>query len=261
MHLIELKNVRAFRGQTLAIEGINLSLPLGESHAILGPNGAGKSTFIKLIARELYHVDSPNSYLKILGQTQLNIWQLREKIGFVSNDTQNNYQSLATGLEVVISAFFGSVGLHPHQKISEPMRERANDTLAELDISELADKRYLQLSTGQQRRLLLARAMVHKPQALLLDEPCSGLDLKARFWFLKKIRELCQTGTTVVLVTHEPSEIVPEIKKMTMLKAGKVFLSGEKQELMTEEKLGQLYEEALFVSEKQGFYSVSPRQM
>lgn len=258
MNLIELKNVNAYRGETQALKNLSLSLPLGQSHVILGPNGAGKTSLIKLISRELYHVHSESSYVKIFGQENVNIWQLREKIGLVSNDIQNNYQSLASGLEVVLSAFFGSVGVHQHHSVTNTMLESANRILNELKISELKDRKYLKLSTGQQRKLLLARALVHNPKAILLDEPTSGLDLKARFWFLKKMTDLCREGTSVILITHDPSEIVPEITHTTLLKNGQVFGSGEKTETLTSASLSKLFDIPILLSESEGYYQVTP---
>lgn len=260
MNLVELNNVSAYRGRNIALKKLSLALPLHQSHAILGPNGSGKSTLLKLITREIYPVVTDSSSIKVFGQENVNIWDLRKKIGFVSNDYQTNYLSLASGLDVVVSAFFGSVGVHGHHQPKQEMLNKSRDILDELNISELADTRYINLSTGQQRRLLLARALVHAPQALILDEPTAGLDLEAKFWLLNKIESLCDQGISIVLVTHDPSEIVPSISHVSMLKNGELKASGEKEEVLTEANLSELYRVPLKLTTKQGYYLAAPEQ-
>jgi iron complex transport system ATP-binding protein len=259
MNIIEIKNAKVFRGNTLALENFELTIALGEHHAILGANGAGKSTCLKLITRELHPVVNEQLVYRIFDQERPTIWSLREKIGIVSQDFQESYLALATGLDVVVSGLFGSVGLHQHQSISMSDRSKALGLMEKLGIASLAEKQYLQLSTGQQRRLIFARALVHKPQALILDEPTNGLDIQAKFWFLNTIRKLATEGISIILVTHDPLEIIPEIHNVTLLKQGKIQFSGNKQEAMTEDKLRETYNVSLCVEKLNNFYQLSPK--
>lgn len=254
MNILELRNASVKRGDKLALDSLSLTLPLGQHCAIVGPNGAGKSTFLKLPTRELSPLVHESMHFRLFGQTLVDIWQLRAKIGFVSQDYQQDYRSLATGLEVVISAFFGSVGIHPHQCVSASQQARAQQLLRELDIEALSDQRYYQLSTGQQRRLLLARALVHAPQALILDEPTNGLDIQARFWFYNTLRELARSGVTIVLVTHDIGEIIPEIDQVTLLRNGKIFAQGGKLQILNSATLSSLFDTAINVFSKNGYY-------
>ena len=258
MNIIELVNATVYRGGAIALDNVNLCLPMSEHHAILGANGAGKSTLLKLITRDLHPVVKEDSVYRVFDQERLTIWDLRSKIGLVSQDFQGGYLALTTGIEVVLSGLHGSVGLHTHQKITDAQIEQAKAILCELGIEKLASKQYLQLSTGQQRRLILARSLVHKPEVLVLDEPTSGLDLQAKFWFLNCIRRLARSGTTIILVTHDPLEIIPEITKVTLLKKGQIQFSGEKQAALTEKHLSHTFNVDIRVNEEAGFFHLSP---
>lgn len=256
--ILSIKNATVFRKNTRVFNNFSLEIQLGESVAIIGPNGAGKTTLLKLITRELYPVVKPDSHLQLFGDERVNIWELRRHIGIVSHEYQVGYQAIATGLDVVLSAWFGSVGVHGHHQVTPAQTDRAKQIMAELDITSLAEKQYLQLSTGQQRRLLLARALVHKPEVLVFDEPTNGLDLKSGFQLLNEMRRYCQNGTTLILVTHHIQEIIPEIERVVCLKNGKVFEDGEKKSLLVDDRISQLYDTRVNISQANGFYTASP---
>lgn len=256
--IVSIKNATVFRKDTRVFDDFSLELQLGESVAIIGPNGAGKTTLLKLITRELYPVVKPDSHLKLFGEERINIWELRKHIGIVSHEFQVGYQAIATGLDVVLSAWFGSVGVHGHNHVTPEQTDRAKQIMAELDITSLAEKQYLQLSTGQQRRLLLARALIHEPEVLVFDEPTNGLDLKSGFKLLNEMRQHCQNGTTLILVTHHIQEIIPEIERVVCLKNGKIFEDGKKESLLVDERVSQLYDTQVNISQANGFYSASP---
>ena len=193
----ELEAVEAWLGPRRVFEDLSLSLRLGEHTAVLGPNGSGKSSLIRLLGRAIYPVVKPGSRLRIFGSETVNLWELRRRVGFVSQDQQIAYVPGVPALDVVLSGFFGSVGLGRPQKPSTAQRRRALQLLAEQDLADLAERPFGQLSQGQQRRLLLARALVHEPQLLVLDEPLQGLDLRARHRVLACLRRLAQAGTTL----------------------------------------------------------------
>lgn len=256
--ILSIKNATVFRKNTCVFDNFSLELQLGESVAIIGPNGAGKTTLLKLITRELYPVVKPGSHLKLFGEERVNIWELRKHIGIVSHEFQVGYQAIATGLDVVLSAWFGSVGVHGHHNVTPEQTDRAKQMMAELDITSLAENQYLQLSTGQQRRLLLARALVHEPEVLVFDEPTNGLDLKSGFQLLNEMRQHCQNGTTLILVTHHIQEIIPEIERVVCLKNGKVVEDGGKTSVLVNDRVSRVYDIPVNISQANGFYSVSP---
>lgn len=258
--IVEIKNATVYRKDTRVFDNLSLNINAKQATAILGPNGAGKTTLLKLLTREIYPVVKADSFIKLFGNETVNIWDLRKKIGLVSHEFQNSYETMATGMEVVLSAFFGSTGLYEHHITNEEQRTEAEKILSALNLLNLRDKCFIKLSTGQQRRLLLARAIVHQPQALILDEPTAGLDLAAAFKLIHDMRRWCNSGHSLVLVTHHVQEIIPEIERIIFLKDGKILADGNKKELMTSENLSRLYDTDIELSENKGFYSVSPRQ-
>jgi iron complex transport system ATP-binding protein len=174
--LIEICNATIWRGSTRVFEGLNLTIEQHERVAILGPNGSGKTTLLKTINRELYPVVKPDSYIRILGQERWNVWQLRKQIGVVSNDLHQRYDPANSALDVVVSGFYSSIGIHGvlADRITADERQAAIRTLSDLGLDNLRDTPLKKMSSGQQRRCLLARALVHDPATLILDEPTSG---------------------------------------------------------------------------------------
>lgn len=257
-NILELRNLSVVRGEKKIFSGVSLSVPVGCSTAILGPNGAGKSTFLKLLTREIYPVASPTSELRIFGEKLWNVRELRSRLGIVSNDLQTHFPEDTPGTDVVLSGFFSSFGVWRDQRISRERRRVAENVMRMLDIDCIARREFGTYSTGEQRRFLLARALVNAPEALVLDEPTSGLDLRSRFVYIEKLRELMRAGTTVVLVTHEVGEISPEFSRVILLKRGGIVADGPKAETLTSERLSSLFEIPLSVAEKNGFYSVVP---
>jgi iron complex transport system ATP-binding protein len=162
-----------------------------------------------------------------------------------------------TGLDAVVSGFFASQGLFAHHTITSEMRERAADALARLDAAHLAAARLDRMSTGEARRILIARALVHRPVALVLDEPTRGLDLVSRHRVLERVRRLAQDGTTLVLVTHHVDEIVPEIGRVVLLRRGRVVRAGAKAAVLSSEAVSEAFGAPLVVREAAGYYHVS----
>jgi iron complex transport system ATP-binding protein len=257
-NIIELRNVTAYRGDTRVFHQLSLDIAQGRNTVILGPNGAGKTTLLKLLARELYPMPDPGSYVKLFGQEIWNVWELRARLGLVSHDLQYRYTGDARGINVILSGFYASIDTWPHQEFSTAQRERAADVAQQLGIGVLLDKRYAEMSTGEQRRFLLARALVNDPGTLVLDEPTSGLDLKACFQYLDTIRALMRAGTTTVLVTHHIHEIPPEIADVVLLKDGKVMARGNKTDVLTSTNLTRLFDTATTLVEANGFYQALP---
>ena len=239
---------------------MNLRIDAGEPTVILGPNGAGKTTLLKVINRELYPARKDGSWVKILGRERWNVWKLRSTIGIVSHDLQMRYRNSTTALDVVLSGFHSSIGIHGQlaTQISNEQKVKAAHILDELGIGLLSDTALKYMSTGQQRRCLLARALVHDPHTLILDEPTAGLDLAASFDYLDRIRKLRDDGKNIVLVTHLLNEIPHEIDRIILLKEGKVIADGPKKTVLTEKLLTAAYGTPVKLAEVEGYYLAYP---
>lgn len=256
--ILELRNLSVMRGARKVFSDISIDVPVGCNTAILGPNGAGKSTFLKLLTREIYPVSSENSSLMIFGEKLWNVRELRSRLGIVSNDLQHHFPEDALGRDVVLSGFFSAYGVWKDNAVTRNQRKISRDVMRLLEIDALAFREFGTLSTGEQRRFLLARALVNSPQALVLDEPTSGLDLKSTFRYLQKLRELMRAGTSVVLVTHDLAEITPEFSRVILLKNGNILADGSRERVLTSEHLSDLFDFPLCVSSRNGFFSVVP---
>ncbi len=259
-NIIEIKNATVHRGQTKVFDGLSLEIAQGCNTAILGPNGAGKTTLLQLLSRELYPVQRDGSYVRIFGRERWNVWDLRSHFGIVSFDLQQRYLGKASGIDVILSGYYSSVGTWSHQEFTAENRQRAHLILEMLDILDLQDKVFSQMSAGEQRRFLLGRALVHDPEALVLDEPTSGLDLKACFQYLDIVRRLMRSGKTLILVTHRIHEIPPEVSRVILLKAGTVIADGKKTEILTSQNMCRLFDTPIELVRTNGFYQAIPSE-
>lgn len=243
--LLEIDHASVERNGKPILADVDLRVAPGQHTAILGANGAGKSTLVQLIARQIYPLarGDGRGTIKVFGRERWNVTELRSLLGIVSPAVQSDYTS-DTSLEVfdtVVSGFFAARGTWLNHHVSDAMRERANAALAQLDASHLVGRQMASLSTGEARRVLIARALVHRPRALLLDEPCAGLDLASRRRFLESLRVLAQTGTTLLLVTHHIDEILPEVQQVVLLRDGRVLRQGDKQSMLGDAPLSNAF--------------------
>ncbi len=257
-NIIDIKNVTAYRGDTQVFDNLSLTLERGRNTVILGPNGAGKTTLLKLLTREIYPVYRDDSVLQIFGQENWNVWELRAQLGIVSQDLQRDYRRESRGLHVILSGLYSSIGVWEHQRYSAADIARAYQIMQMLGVAELKDKMFAEMSTGEERRFLLGRALINDPDTLVLDEPTSGLDVKACFQYLELIRDLMRAGKTVILVTHHIHEIPPEISYVVLLKGGKVMAQGEKEKILTASNLSQLFDVPIKLVQANGYYQVVP---
>jgi iron complex transport system ATP-binding protein len=252
--MIEIHNVSAFLHNTRVFEVLNLQIKAGEKVAILGPNGSGKSTLLKLISREICPVARPQSWIKLFGSEIVNLWDLRRKIGIISQELQEDYTPYTAAFEVILSGFFGAIGQYDHLHADKAQLQRAKVLLHRIGMDEYHDTMYQRLSTGQKRRLLVARALVHSPTALIFDEPFNGLDIRALADLFKLMRDFCVPGNSLILTTHHVDEIIPEINRVVLLQAGRVVADGDKQAVLTSEQLSRLYGLPLRLTEQHGWY-------
>ena len=239
--LLEMKNVSVTRGENLALDRLSLRIGIGEHLCILGPNGCGKSTLIRTVTRENYPLIREDAAMTILGKSRWNIFELRALLGIVSPDLLAACTTDATGLDVVLSGFFSSTRIFPNHEPEPEHRRRAEAALARLNISHLAKRAVAEMSSGEAKRTLIARALVHEPQTLLFDEPSNALDISGQVSLRQTMRELARSGLGILLVTHHVSEIIPEIERVVLMQRGRIVADGPKAEILTGERLSALF--------------------
>lgn len=252
--LLDLRNVTVMRGENVALRDLSLSIGAGEHVAILGPNGCGKSTLIKTITRDCYPLANPETSVSILGQSIWNVFELRRMLGIVSNDLMTQCTREITGFDIVLSGFFSSIGIWPNHEVTEEMRARAMEILRELEAPHLAEKPVDEMSSGEARRMLIGRALVHNPKALLLDEPSTSLDLFAQHELREFVRKLARQGLGILLVTHHLSDIIPEIERVILMRGGRIVADGPKEETLTAAALRDLFGVDVELARRDGYY-------
>jgi iron complex transport system ATP-binding protein len=239
-----------------ALDDISLRIEAGEHVCILGPNGCGKSTLIKTITRECYPVVRGGSSISILGRERWNIFELRSLLGIVSPDLLGACTTDATGRDVVLSGFFSSTRIFPHQHPDPAQLALADRALERMGVAHLAGRAVAHMSSGEAKRTLIARALVHDPRALLFDEPSNALDIAAQLQLRAAMRELAQSGIAILLVTHHVSEIIPEIERVILLRDGGIIADGPKAEVLTAEGISGLFGIPLRISQQDGYFHI-----
>ncbi len=252
--LLDMKNVSVIRGENLALDRVSLRIDVGEHVCILGPNGCGKSTLIRTITRENYPLAREDASMSILGQSLWNVSELRSLLGIVSPDLLAMCTSDATGLDVVLSGFFSSTRIFPHHAPRPEQLGRAGTALERLGIRHLAARAVAEMSSGEAKRTLIARALVHEPKTLLFDEPSNALDIAGQVGLRDTMRKLAQSGLGILLVTHHVAEIIPEIERVILLRRGKVLADGPKQKVLTSENLSALFAVPVKLLQDDGYF-------
>ncbi|MFA4824744.1 MAG: ATP-binding cassette domain-containing protein [Methanoregula sp.] len=251
--LLEFENVTVIKGDKNVLKSLSVTIQEGEHIAILGPNGAGKSSFIKAVNREYYPQPHDDVVFRIRGEEFWDVFAMRSFIGIVSNDLQYAYTREVSGREVILSGFFSSIGLFNHT-VTPAMEERTDEILKFLEIEHLQDRPMTMMSSGEARRFLIGRALVHRPAALVLDEPTTSLDLHALHTFRNLMRKIAQSGTGIILVTHNLHDIIPEITRIILMDDGRFVGDGEKEKMLTDTKIGGLFNIPVKVREESGWY-------
>ncbi len=252
--VLALKHVTVIRGERAALDDLTFRVEAGEHVCILGPNGCGKSTLIKTITRECYPLANEQSSMSILGRERWDIFELRALLGIVSPNLLASCTSDATGRDVVLSGFFSSTRIFPHHAPSPELLEKTTAALARLGIAHLAGRPVAQMSSGEAKRTLIARALVHEPQTLLFDEPSNTLDIAAQMQLRETMRQLAQAGLGILLVTHHVSEVIPEIERVVLLREGRILADGPKEEILTAPRLTDLFGVPVQLVRRDGYF-------
>jgi iron complex transport system ATP-binding protein len=243
---LELENVNVARGDRVVLHDVNLNIRAGEHVAILGPNGCGKSTLILAITCQIYPIVTPGMKVRIFGRERWDLTQLRKQFGVVSSgltgaELPGERTAVTTGLDAVIAGFFSASTLWPNLHVTAEMRERAVEALERMEALHLAEQLVGEMSAGEKRRILIARALVHRPSQLLLDEPSNALDLAAQRELRETLRRLAAEGTGLILVTHHLGDILPEIERIILMRSGRIVGDGPREEMLTAPRLSGLF--------------------
>jgi len=260
--LLEIANATVLKGSARALDGLSITIADGEHTAILGPNGAGKTTLLNLLTfedRPLLEPGTPPP-VRVFGRHDWPVFELRAQIGIISATLHSRFvaghsSGLISGEDAVVSGFFATQGVLLYVEVTDAMRVAAREALARVDAAHLGAKALNEMSTGEARRVLIARALVNRPRALVLDEPTTGLDVVARHRFLESVRRLAREGTTIILITHHVEEIIPEIGRVVLLDRGRVSASGPKHEMLTDTRLSAAFGAPVHVDETGGYFT------
>ncbi len=237
----------------------DFTLGQGENIALIGPNGAGKSTFIHLITREAFplHRDIPPVLFK--GKALVTLEEVKKCLGIVSSTMQDQITVHLPVIEVVYGGLYGALGVPQRHKMSEKGTQKAQQALDFLGIGDLANRDVMTLSSGQARRVLIARAIIHNPEVLVFDEPTTALDPEGMYFVRKAMRDLVAAGKSIILVTHYPEDIIPEIKRVVMIKEGQIYQDLPKEQALTTDCVSDLFEVPLKILSEDGYYSLASR--
>ena len=252
---LHMQHVNVARGEAVVLHDINLSIQTGEHVAILGPNGCGKSTLIKTITCECYPIVAPEMRIALLGRERWDVSQLRKHLGVVETNLPGERTGVTRGIDAVVTGFFSASTLWPNLHVTEEMRAKAHAALERMQATHLEEKLVGQMSAGEQRRIMIARALVHEPEMLLLDEPSNALDIAAQRELREALRRVARQGTGIMMVTHHLGDILPEIDRVIMMRDGRIVADGSKEELIDAAKLGALFGTDVHVTEKDGYWN------
>jgi len=243
---LELRQVNVARGDRVVLHDVNLTIRTGEHVAILGPNGCGKSTLILTMTCQIYPIVLPDMRVRIFDRERWDLTELRRHFGVVGAglmgaELPGERTAVTTGLDAVTAGFFSASTLWPNLVVTAEMRARAAEALERMEATHLGERLVGTMSAGEKRRILIARALVHRPRQLLLDEPSNALDLAAQRELRETMRRLAQEGTGLVLVTHHLGDILPEIERIILMRDGRIVADGPRAELLTEARLSELF--------------------
>ena len=253
---LELRNVSVVRDGRYILRSVDLDIFKGENVAVIGPNGSGKTTLIKLLRGDIYPYydeDSPAT-MRIFGMERWNLFDVRSRMGVVSMDLQNMFRNDTKVYEVICSGFFNSLDVFRNHTVTEEMVSKVHSCAMMMGIDDLLTRDIENLSLGEMRRALIARAMVTDPDLLVLDEPMTGLDIVMKSKFRAMFDILIEKGVSIVMITHELTDIPASVRRVVMIRDGEVFADGDKEELLTDEKVSELYGEPIKVESANGIY-------
>ena len=255
---LELRNVSVIRDGITILDSIDLDILQGENVAIIGPNGSGKSTLMKLLRGDIlpYYGEDKPAVIKIFGKDRWNIFDLRSRMGIVSMDLQNQFDIETPVWHVIGSGLFSSMDIHRDKVVTNDIRVRIYNAAVLMGIEDILNRTIETLSLGEMRRALIARALVNEPDILILDEPMAGLDIVMRSKFRRMFDILIAQGVSIVMITHELSDIPQSVDRILGMKDGKIIIDGPKDRILTDDAISEIYGESIKVTKENGAYQM-----
>jgi len=250
----EAKNINCFKNGFRIIKDLNLKIAYSENVILIGPNGSGKSSLIEVINRNIYPVITNESKLKIFDKELINIWELRKRISTVNNDIKNRINPNLQVFDLILSGLYGRYCFIKNK--SERDSYKAEKIIKKMNISNLSKKYFSHLSDGEKQISLIARALIKKPDILILDEPIANLDYKSKFFVIDKVNELSKLNTKILCVTHDISMITQIYDRVIMLKDGKIIADGDQNKIINSENLNKLYGIQVKVTNNNGLWNI-----
>lgn len=254
--IIDISHVTWERGDDTILKDVSWQVANREHCCLLGLNGSGKTTLLNMINGYIWPTSGK---ISVLGHTfgEYDLRELRKSIGWVSTSLQQKLYGSQTALEIVLSGKFSTIGVY--DKLEEEDMERARSLMESLGCSSFAGRTYDTLSQGERQRILIARALMNSPKLLILDEPCTGLDIFARESLLSMIDAIAkqEDAPTLIYVTHHVEEILPCFTKTLLLKKGRVYASDSTDNLMTSERMGTFFDVPVHIENQYGRYWLS----
>lgn len=256
--IIDFENIHVNYGMTTVLKEINLKIHSDENWVILGANGSGKSTLMKLFSHDLYPNTKYPFKKEIFGYDRWDIFELKKHLGIITNDLHNqflNYSKNASAYDILLSGYYSSLGIFNHHSFEKEQLDKVESVLEFLDIAEIKDKKLSEMSTGEQRRCIIGRSLIHSPEAFILDEPTTGLDIKAQCSFIKILQKLSKK-VPIVLITHNVEEIFEEITHAALIYKNTIYKQGSKDDILTSENLSEIFEANIDIQKENDRYYI-----
>ena len=249
-----LKNINVYIEQNQILSDITINLNYGENILILGPNGSGKSSFLKLLNRSIYPIKYNDSSFKLFDKENINIWNLRKKIGFLLNEMEQRVNNGVKLYDVISSGFTGIFNSRYSHLLSDREKTKIKNLVKQWELNNIIQTEFQTLSDGQKRRALLARALVYEPNLLVLDEPFCNLDLKSNIILTKNLEKLLSQSVNIIYVTHNLESILPKTNRVILMKNGKIINDGNPKELINTKNISDLFDISIKVKEQDGYW-------
>ena len=249
------KNINCIKNGYRVFKDLNLKISYTENVILIGPNCSGKSSLIEVINRNIYPVITNESKLKIFDKELINLWELRKRISTVNNDIKNRINPNLQVFDLILSGLYGRYCFIKNK--SERDSYKAEKIIKKMNISNLSKKYFSHLSDGEKQISLIARALIKKPDILILDEPIANLDYKSKFLVVDKINELSKLNTKIFCVTHDISTITKIYDRVIMLKDGKIIAEGHQKKVLNSENLNNLYDIDVELTKNNGLWNIN----
>ena len=249
------KNINCFKNGFRVIKDLNLKIAYSENVALIGPNGSGKSSLVEIMNRNIYPVVDKESILKIFDKELINLWEVRKRISTVNNDIKKRIRPNLKVFDLILSGLYGKYCFISNK--SERDLYKVESIIKNMHISNLSKKNFSYLSDGEKQIALIARALIKKPDIIILDEPIANLDYNSKFFVVDKINDLSKLNTSILCVTHDISTITKIYDRVIMLKDGMIIADGHQNKVINSENLNKLYSIQVEVTKNNGLWNIN----